>query len=753
MRARLRAWKAWARRILRGGFVLVVALLIAWHTVSPHLVSRDDFTIPAGSITITDRHGNTLRHVRHRDMHRRWVPLHDVSRDFLLAMVVAEDKRYFEHSGMDVFALTRAIGYAVAPTSRRSGASTITQQTVKLTFGRPWGRWSKPLEVLRALSLEQQMSKAEILEQYVNRLPYADNVVGIARAAESYFGKTPAELTLAEGALLAGLPQAPTRYDPRRHPEAARERRSVVLRRMNRLGVIDETQLRDALAAPIRVQAESRPWRAPRFADRVLGAYRHGEVRTDSTRSVRSTLDLEIQSATESILRAAVERELDRGVTNGAAIVVDNETGEVRGYVGAARPDGPGGSMDLLEAGRQPGSTLKPFVYELFFERGGTAASVLADVVAPMRGGEGETFEARDYDGRERGPVRARAALSASLNLAALDAARRVGAERIVDRLRALGLRDVGEAREYGAAIALGGLDVRPIDLARAYVTLAREGSRVGLRFTPAPADLEGREVLDPEAARLTIDILRDAAARRDGFGSDLTELARGDFALKTGTSSGFRDAWAAAFTNELTVVVWIGDPEGRPLDGVSGFAGAAPIAARILGAARSEREYPRHAFVVEAVCPASGARPGPGCPHAISERFVSGTGPTHVCPFHRPDGSVVLPASYAGWQQRVRQAGTRIEQLGERGRLRIVRPRDGARLLIDPARPPRVDLQATLGGSFATDVVWRVDGRIVESSWEPSPGEHAIEAMLPARGSRTDDRQAHATVSVQLVR
>lgn len=745
MRARLRRWATKTLRVMRKGLLTCVALFVAWQLLAPQLVSREDFTIPAGSITITDRRGEPLRHVRHHDVHRRWVALDDVSSDFLLAMVVAEDKRYFEHSGVDFFALVRALGYTLAPNRPRSGASTITQQTVKLTFGRPWGAWSKPLEVLRAMSLEQQMSKAEILEQYVNRLPYADNVVGIARAAESYFGKTPAQLTLAEGALLAGLPQAPTRYDPRRDLDAALERRSVVLRRMHRLGVIDATQLRDALDAPIRVQPESRPWRAARFADRVLGAYRHGDIRADASRTVRSTLDLEIQESTERILRAAVERELDRGVTNGAAIVVDNKTGEVRAYVGAARSDGPGGAMDLLEAGRQPGSTLKPFVYELFFERGGTAASVLADVIAPMRGGEGETFEARDYDGRERGPVRARAALSASLNLAALDAARRVGAERIVDRLRALGLRDVSDAREYGAAIALGGLDVRPIDLARAYVTLAREGSRIGLRFTPAPVELEGREVLDPEAARLTIDILRDPAARRDGFGRDLTDLARGDFALKTGTSSGFRDAWAAAFTDELTVVVWIGDPEGRPLDGVSGFAGAAPIAARILGAARSEGEFARAGFVVEPVCPLSGARPGPGCPHAISERFVTGTGPVRVCPFHRPDGSVVLPASYAGWQARVRQAGTRIEQLGERGRLRVVRPRDGARLLIDPARPPRVDLQATLAGSFATDVVWRVDGEIVGTRWQPTPGEHRIEAEL-------GDRRANATVSVERV-
>ena len=734
------------RRLARAAFACTIGLALAWLTIVPNLVSRDDFTIPPGSITITDRHGEPLRHVRHHDQHQRWVALDDVSQEFLLAMVVAEDKRFFDHAGVDLLALLRAVGYAIAPTNRRSGASTITQQTVKLTFGRPFGLWSKPLEVLRALSLEQQMSKAEILEQYVNRLPYADNVVGIARASESYFGKPPDELSLAEAALLAGLPQAPTRYDPRRRPEAARGRRGVVLRRMHRLGVIDAEQLRDALAAPIRVAPESRPWRAPRFADRVLGAYRHGEVRADASRNVRSTLDLRIQDATESIVRAAVERQLDRGVTNGAAIVVDNATGEVRAYVGAARPDGPGGAMDLLEAGRQPGSTLKPFVYELLFERGGTAASVLADVVAPMRGGHGETFEARDYDGRERGPVRARAALAASLNLAALDAAREVGAERIVDRLRTVGLRDVESAREYGAAIALGGLDVRPIDLARAYVTLAREGSRIGLRFTPAGVALEGREVLEPNAARLTTDILRDAAARRDGFGSDLTDLARGDFALKTGTSSGFRDAWAAAYTDELTVVVWIGDPEGRPLDGVSGFSGAAPIAARILGAARSHDEMPRASFVVHAVCPLSGARPGPGCPHAISESFVAGTGPTHVCPFHQPDGTVVLPASYAGWQARVRQAGTRIAQLGERGHLRVVRPRDGARLLIDRARPPRVDLQATLAGAFATDVAWFVDGQVVDRTWAPTPGPHRIEARL---GSQI----AHAQVDVDVVR
>ncbi len=734
-----------AKRCAQAAAVFGIAVVLAWSSVGPHLVSRDDFTIPAGSVTITDRHGEPLRHVRHNDIHRRWVSIDGVSQNFLLAMIVAEDKRFFEHNGVDLRALTRAIGYAVSPTRRRSGASTITQQTVKLTFGRPLGRWSKPLEVLRALSLEQHMSKSEILEQYVNRLPYADNVVGIARASESYFGKPPSQLTLAEAALLAGLPQAPTRYDPRRHPEAARDRRSVVLRRMQRLGVITAEELRDALNTPIRVQHESRPWRAARFADRVLGAYRHGEVRADSRRRVRSTLDLRVQAETESILRAAVERQRTRGVTNGAAIVVDNKTGEIRAYVGAARPEGPGGSMDLLQAGRQPGSTLKPFVYELFFERGGTAASVLADVAAPMRGGQGETFEAHDYDGRERGPVRARAALSASLNLAAIDAARQVGAERIVSRLRDLGMRNVGSAQEYGAAIALGGLDVRPIDLARAYVTLAREGSRIGLRFTPAATAVQGREVLDPNAARLTTDILRDPVARRDGFGRDLTDLADGDFALKTGTSSGFRDAWAAVYTDELTVVVWLGDPEGRPLDEVSGFGAAAPIAARILGAARTEPEFARGAFVTQMVCPLSGARPGPSCPHAIAERFVEGTGPAHVCPFHQPDGSVVLPPSYAGWQARVQTAGTRIAQLGQRGHLRVVRPRDGARLLIDSTRPPSVDLQATLGGSFATDVVWSVNGHITHGAWRPEPGTHRIEA-------RFGNQVAHAEVSVQRI-
>ncbi|HJL02060.1 MAG TPA: transglycosylase domain-containing protein [Polyangiaceae bacterium LLY-WYZ-15_(1-7)] len=734
---------------------LLLLARLGYALAAPHLIDEARFAVPRGSLTLTDRHGAPLRYQRVDDRHRRWLRLEDAPPHLVDAVLAAEDARFREHDGVDLQASLRALAFLVTEGTPRSGASTITQQTVKLVYGRPHGLGSKPLEVLRALALEERMDKDAILEQYLNRLPYAAHVTGVAAAAESYFGKDVADLDLGEAALLAGLPQAPTRLDPRRDLDAALARRRTVLDRMRRFGFIDARAHRVALASRPRVLPVARPWRAARFADRVLDLHRRGELRARDRR-LRTSLDLDLQREAEALLEAAVDRFEGRGVTNGAAVILDNATGEVRAYVAAARrgPDQPGGMLDLLRARRQPGSTLKPFVYALLFERGGTPATVLDDVATPRSGAAGELFDAENYDGHERGPVRARVALASSLNLAAVDAASRVGAEELVARLGALGLRGLGDADRYGAAIALGGADVAPLDLARAYATLARGGRDLSPSLLPRAA-LEDRKVIEGAAAVLVADILRDGSARRDAFGRDLEDLAGGPFALKTGTSSGFRDAWSAAFTDAFTVVVWLGDPAGRPLAGVSGFEAAAPTAARLVAATRRFEEAapapPDVGLETLAICPLSGARPGPGCPHAVPERFLARAAPTHVCPWHRPDGTAELPPRYAGWQARVARAGLRVAPREDAahaagrltsGRLVIVRPRDGARLLVRAGRAPTLTLRATLAGT-ETRARWTVDGAPLEGArWTPTPGRHRLAAQL---GERT----ATATVDV----
>ena len=410
----------WRRR----GWVLLVACVtghFAWAGLAPHLVDRTDFVQPASSLTITDRAGVPLRLTRPDGEDRRWVRLAEISPHLIDAFVAVEDARFAEHDGVDLLASGRALVSVFVPGMRLSGGSTLTQQTVKLTYGRPHGLWSKPLETLRALALEEVMSKDEILEQYLNRVPFGDRIVGVGRASEAYFGKPPSALSVGEAALLAGIPQAPSATEPRRHLPRALRRRSLVLARMLEIGRIDRAAHDDALQSEPRVLARpTRPWKAPRFVDAVLRAHRRGDVVAEDG-VVTTTLDVAMQRAAEELTRATVERLRPRGVRNAAALVVDNRDGAIRAYVGASDPEGPGGAIDLLRARRQPGSTLKPFVYELLFERGGTAATVLDDIARPMTGANGVIFEAEDYDGAERGPVRARQALSASLNLAALD--------------------------------------------------------------------------------------------------------------------------------------------------------------------------------------------------------------------------------------------------------------------------------------------------------------------------------------------
>ena len=737
MRARLKALGAgsvrWTWRLLRVTVVVGVVTAIAWPWVRPLLVDRARFTRYRDSLRVVDRDGHALRLTRPDGEDRRWVELERMSPHLVNAFVAIEDARFREHGGVDLPSSARAVLAWALPNRRLSGASTITQQTVKLVYGRPHGLWDKPLEVLRALALEHAMDKDAILESYLNRVPFGDRIVGVARASEAYFGKDASALSAGEAALLAGIPQAPSATEPRRHRARAMARRATVLARMRAAGHLDRAGHDAALRTePAIAEAPTRPWFAPRFTDRILEAHRRGVLAAEGG-ELRTSLHLPLQARTRELVQVAVRQHAGRGVTNGAAVVIDPGTGEVLAYVGAALSDGPGGALDLLRARRQPGSSLKPFVYELLFEAGGTPATVLDDIARPMVGGDGAVFEAEDYDGRERGPVRARIALASSLNLAAIDAARRVGAERVVHRLGALGFRGLGPASRYGAAIALGGPDVRAVDMARAYAALMRGGTTVELRFAKGHGG-DGAQVMEPGAAALVVDVLRDGRARAEAFGADLEDRAGGPFALKTGTSSGWHDAWATVGDTGHVVVVWLGDPDGRALAEVSGFGAAAPVAASILGEARRLRAQPPErtdsALVTHYVCPLSGAVPGPGCGAAVAERFLEGHGPEAACPLHDAAGAAHLPPRYARWLQTTHRAQTVIREVpAARESLRVAFPRDGDELLVDGRSPPTWRLRARRGEQ-SVSATYEVDGQPVGDQWQVRPGDHVVVAL-----------------------
>ncbi len=741
------------RAALALGAALALVVIVCHSLVtSGVLIDRARFAHPDDSLVVVDRTGRPMRLARADGADRRWARLSDVSPTFVAAVIATEDGDFLAHRGVDWRATARSAARNLVPGARLSGASTITQQLVKRVYGRR-GVFAKPLEMLRALALERVLSKDEILEQYINRLPFGDGIEGVERASASYFGHGAATMTVAEAALLAGVPQAPSATEPRRHLPRALSRRGYVLDRMLVRGKIDRVAWEAARVEVPSIAAEApRPWEAARAVDHVLGLWRRGEIPREGA-VVRTSIDLAMQARAESVLRAAVARFAPRGARNGAAVVVANATGEVLAYVGAARDAAgdAGGALDLARARRQPGSTLKPFVYELLFERGGTPATVLDDVAVPLRGARGATFEARDYDGRERGPVRARVALASSLNLAALDAAGRVGSERVVARLRALGMRAPEDAAHYGAAVVLGGADVTALELARAYATLARGGTSTPLAFVPASA-ARGVTVMSPDAAALTWDVLSDPVARADAFGADLRELVGpAPFALKTGTSSNWRDAWAAVATRRFTVVVWLGDPSGAGMNSVSGFEAAAPAAARVLAEVERAGErfeapaLPRTELIEGAVCAHSGLRPGPRCTRVVRERFARDATPQDTCAAHDAQGRAIVSSRFAAWVARQHPAGVAVgdEPAGTASVTEVpvvAEPREGARWLLDPTRaPPSVQLRATLRGVAARDVTWEVDGASLDGDrWTAAAGEHRFVAIRGAARSAT---------------
>lgn len=692
---------------MRPALVAAAFALAAWLLAGVAIdrgvtLDRGRFGVPDAPRVVTDRRGSVIQVVRAGVVDQRWVSLGAVSPNLVSALLAAEDQRFYSHRGVDLRASARAALDTALPWRRRTGASTLTQQVIKLTHGRPHGLWSKPLEVLRALALERVASKDEILVQYLNRVPFGHNVVGVARACEVYLGKGPGAVTVAEAALLAGLPQSPARLDPAVHLRRAVARRDRILRRMRSAGYIDEGALRAALAEAPRWSAQVHPRGAERFVEALLRAY----PPPAAGRTWRGSLDGGLQRGAAALMAGAVARWRERGATNGAAVVLSNRTGEVLAYVGAADLAGPGGALDLLRAARQPGSTLKPFVYTLLFERGGTPSTVMADVRVPMRGARGETAEARDYDGLERGPVPAREALASSLNLAALDAATRVGAGAIIDRLRALGVSVPGEARRYGPGVVLGGLDVTPLALAQAYLALARQGSRVPLSWGVRDDDAAGRQVMGSAAAAMTWDVLSDEDTRARGFGRSLRELApQAPFALKTGTSSRWRDAWCAAADRRFTVLVWLGDPAGAPMAGVSGFEAAAPTAVRLLSLARETLPRWRAWTPVAVEAPAR----------------------------ERP--AAALDARYTAWIERARPSHLTVTHADAASAVSVVDPLPG-RTLVLPRAGGAIPLRATPCAA-AESLRFVVDGvALADPAWPAPEGAHAITACCGRRCS-----------------
>jgi penicillin-binding protein 1C len=780
---------------LVGAVALVIAACLT--SLPEELRSKD----PGGSVVVLDRDDHVLREVRSADGARsQWVSLADMSPRFLEAVVAAEDGRFRSHRGVDVLAVGRAAIGAMAHGHLVSGASTITMQLARLVRPHPRTLRGKLGEMALALRIESSLSKDEILEQYVNRVGFGPNLRGIEATSRAYFDKSPRSLSLAEAALLAGLPRGPSLYELTRHADRARRRRDRVLGRMLSRGFAGSDEVARAQSEPVLVQKRAPAFRAPHLVEGLVSGalfasqegLKEAIAGSGPARQIETTLDARLQRVAEAQTMATLAELSSRGVTSASVVVLDNATGDVLAYVGS--PDfwdeEHAGQNDGARARRQPGSTLKPFLYELAMERlNYDPSTVLPDVELHLPTGAGTDYAPRDYDGRFRGPVRLREALGSSLNVPAVYTAEQVGQGALLDRLHELGFASLDESAEtYGPGLALGDGEVTLLELARAYATLARGGVDESLRFVSgfvadgahvSVAPGVQRRVLPERFVALITDVLADHAARSPAFGERSILDFPFDVAAKTGTSKGYRDNWVAGYTRAVTVAVWVGNFDGTPMTGVSGITGAGPLFHAVMEAAMQSREDERlsvgsHEGLERVeVCALSGAIAGPHCPHRISEWRPAGADRTE-CAMHvrvsvdRRNGlragpgctpaeteerdferfppelrewaeATERPLEPSDWSPFCPGRGAPSVAAADPG-VRILYPLPDAHFVLDPDRPrdaQRLDVQI-IASNAAHETTLFVDGQAVARapslgppSWRLDPGEHELVAAV----------------------
>ena len=521
---------------------------------------------------LLDRNGDPVHELR-IDRHGRrfaWTPLDEISPALTQAIVTSEDHRFWSHHGVDVIAIMSSAARAILG-GRSRGASTITMQLASLldpSLGRSQSHktiFRKVRQIVAALALERRWSKREILEAYLNLVTYRGELQGIGAASRVMFGKAPHGIDSAEAVVLAALIRAPNA-----HRESVATRANALSRALGSYGP-SRAAMASSLdnAFSIRGSDYARVALAPHLAERLL----NGE-----TGSARCTLDRELQRFVIDTLHRQIVDVRDRRVDDGAVIVVENATGEVWAYVGGAGDLSNAPDFDAVRSPRQPGSTLKPFLYALAVDKHLlTAASLIEDTPLELSEQRG-IYRPLDYDREFRGLVSMRTALASSLNVPAVRTTDMVGVEVFADRLRRLGFSGlVEEGDYYGAALALGSADVTLWQLVNAYRTLANGGRYSELRLTTDSDTQKSSQVYSPEASFIISDILSDRASRSTTFGLENSLATRYWSAVKTGTSKDMRDNWCVGYTDRFTVGVWVGNSSGAPMRDVTGITGAAP--------------------------------------------------------------------------------------------------------------------------------------------------------------------------------
>lgn len=671
--------------IFLGVFLIVSTLgylYIAFFLPLPSLLTH-----PANQIStkIFDRHGELLYEVVNPDFGRQtYLKLEQFPEIFLQATLVSEDTNFYQHPGVDLGALARAIFFNVLERRITSGASTITQQLVRNMLGveRDRGFSEKLLEAAYAIRINNYYSKDQILELYLNSIYYGNQSYGAQTAALNYFGKNLIDLDSAELTLLAGLPQSPSNYNPLINFDLAKKRQQYVLNQLIEKDHLTEMESQAIYNQPLKFNQNNAAFKAPHFVHYVLGqleeTYGPNQVNYGGLQ-VTTTLDYNLQLSAQQIIDRRLEELSTKNVTNAAALAAA-PNGQILVWIGSKNYFDPAidGQVDIIRALRQPGSALKPFLYLLALEKGYTAASLIPDLPYTFQTESGP-YSPKNYDLDHRGPVRLRRALANSLNIPAVRMLEKLGLNNFLNFLRSFGLETLNQpAEHYGLALTLGGGELRFYELFRAYLALTNSGNLIEPSVilkveqnsqeqplfswqTPSIKNLLGQ--FGRQNTYIITNILSDANARLESFGeSNILELPF-PAAVKTGTTRNFRDNWTFGYSPQRLVGVWVGNADASPMENLSGIDGAGPIWHDLM--IETHRQLPVQEFAIPKglqslnICEISGLLPTSNCLNQIKEFFVTSTQPTQVDNFYQEfdcstsDSSTIYinyPQEYQEW-------------------------------------------------------------------------------------------------------
>ena len=778
---------------------IAFACLLAAHlflrlTPYPELES---FQTRSYGFAVHDRNGRLLRVFPADDgVRREWVPLEEIPPGVLRVFIRAEDRRFFFHPGVDPAAVAAASARNLRAGRTVSGASTITMQLARMINPREPGMRGKIREAFDALRLEARLSKDEILELWINNIPFGSNIEGLPAASRARFGREPAHLDDSRAALLAVIPRRPALFDPAREPGMA-VTAALSLSRRAGLG-LDEAILTEAAAeASPHVLAEAKhPFFAPHFTDRVARLPRSGISSTDLIpiglnqcfprgHPLRTTLDLDLQLFAERRLVSELSLLEANRVNNGAILVIDNFSGAVLVYVGSASwfDDAASGQIDGVMVRNQPGSTLKPFLFAQALESGFSPNDILPDI--PTVFGGCEAYSPTNFNRRFHGPVRFRVALASSLNIPSVYVLEHLGVGAFEEYLVGLGFDSIAASTmDHGLGLALGNAEVTLEELTRAFAVFPRGGRTLDLRFT------ESQECSPPAISRaamseyvswLITDILADVPSRFLGFGQAHTMMTAFPSIFKTGTANQFQHIWALGASPRYTVGVWMGNFSGETVIGRTGSSIPARIASDLLYALEAQRlespgsaaaQFPRapntgNLFEVR-ICSLSGMAATAACPGTVQEWLLAGT-PLGPCTWHLRPGNYgrhasvfrdetaaelgnaapppEFPPEFQAWlAERFRRGTVSPASFGD-ARIRL--PVSGSVFHFNPSLPPEFQAIRIETAGFGPDALVYANGVL-----QGSLNHAGVFAMPLRRGSHlivVEDENGHDAVEISV--